>query len=94
MTNKGIVGLKAVPAVQYHAAIARAVEWLGYRYFLANPIRTAAHKFRLRVNRWPASHGTRPSTGNRNNCAGLSRPVPVRAGRPHALESGSYPTPT
>jgi hypothetical protein len=46
MTSKEDGRPKALPVVNYRAAIARAVEWLGDRYLLAKPIHAALRKFR------------------------------------------------
>jgi hypothetical protein len=37
MPEKGNQPLKSLPVANYRSAIARAVEWLGDRYLLANP---------------------------------------------------------
>jgi len=41
MTGKQTQNLKPLPTTNYSSAIARAVEWLGDRYLLAKPIKTA-----------------------------------------------------
>jgi hypothetical protein len=41
MTEKRNYPLKSLPVANYRSALARAVEWLGDRYLLAKPIKSA-----------------------------------------------------